>query len=59
MGLRGDWQLVTLTRLFLSSKNKKKKTSMSSVHPCLYLVLVLFTELRKDERSEECVRFVF
>ena len=25
MGLRGDWQLVTLTRLFLSSKNKKKK----------------------------------
>ena len=25
VGLRGDWQLVTLTRLFLSSKNKKKK----------------------------------
>ena len=25
VGLRGDWQLVTLTRLFLSSKNRKKK----------------------------------
>ena len=24
VGLRGDWQLVTLTQLFLSSKNKKK-----------------------------------
>ena len=29
VGLRGDWQLVTLTRLFLSSKNKKKKTLMN------------------------------
>ena len=26
VGLRGDWQLVTLTRLFLSTKNKKKKS---------------------------------
>ena len=25
VGLRGDWQLVNLTRLFLSSKNRKKK----------------------------------
>ena len=29
VGLKGDWQLVTLTRLFLSSKNKKKKTLMN------------------------------
>ena len=29
VGLRGDWQLVALTRLFLSSKNKKKKTLMN------------------------------
>ena len=25
VGLRGDWQLVTLTRLLLLSKKKKKK----------------------------------
>ena len=31
VGLRGDWQLVTITRLFLLSKNKKKKTLMN---PC-------------------------
>ena len=29
VGLRGDRQLVTLTRLFLTSKNKKKKTLMN------------------------------
>ena len=29
VGLKGDWQLVTLTRLFLSSKNEKKKTLMN------------------------------
>ena len=29
VGLRGNWQLVTLTRLFLSSKNKKKKMLMN------------------------------
>ena len=29
VGLMGDWQLVTLTRLFLSSKKEKKKTLMN------------------------------
>ena len=50
VGLRGDWQLVTLTRLFLSSKNKKKKTLMN---PCCQLLI--FVLLRQSLESRPSV----
>ena len=38
VGLRGDWQLVTLTRLFLSSKKKEKDVN----EPLVFIISLIF-----------------